>query len=357
MSSNVSDNASFTLLYGSSSDSPICGLLRLANMTILLDCGWDERFDLDLLKPLINVMDEIDYILLSHSSLRHIGALPYLIGKLGLSCPIYATAPIWQMGQMVLYDLYQSYSKYDNFDTQYFSLDDVDDCFELFKSINTFGKNIILENIHAITNDVVTITPLNAGHSLGGTIWQIQNGDDILIYAVNYNHKTDLHLNGANFDLIQRPTLLISDSFNYLTRHKNRNIREKKLYNLIDQTCLNNNGNILLPVNTTDRVFELIILLEKYMKLKMEKKNLNLPSIVFLSHVAKNTIEFARSSPEWLSDNQIKEISKNNNPFNLKYIKAIHSISQLELLPKPYICLATGSYMQTGYAQDIFKNS
>ena len=28
-------------------------------------------------------------------------------GKLGLSCPIYATVPVYKMGQMFLYDVYQ----------------------------------------------------------------------------------------------------------------------------------------------------------------------------------------------------------------------------------------------------------
>ena len=36
-----------------------------------------------------------------------VGALPVAVGKLGLSCPIYATVPVYKMGQMFLYDLYQ----------------------------------------------------------------------------------------------------------------------------------------------------------------------------------------------------------------------------------------------------------
>ena len=36
-----------------------------------------------------------------------LGALPVAVGKLGLSCPIYATVPVYKMGQMFLYDLYQ----------------------------------------------------------------------------------------------------------------------------------------------------------------------------------------------------------------------------------------------------------
>lgn len=34
-------------------DGPVCCLLRIGPATILLDCGWDENFDLELLEPLL----------------------------------------------------------------------------------------------------------------------------------------------------------------------------------------------------------------------------------------------------------------------------------------------------------------
>lgn len=46
-------------------------------------------------------------VLISHADLNHLGGLPYAYGALGLRCPIYATTPVFQMGQMFLYDFYQ----------------------------------------------------------------------------------------------------------------------------------------------------------------------------------------------------------------------------------------------------------
>lgn len=51
-------------------------------------------------------MHSIDAVLLSHPDIYHVGALPYLVGKCGLSCPIYATIPVHKMGQMFVYDFY-----------------------------------------------------------------------------------------------------------------------------------------------------------------------------------------------------------------------------------------------------------
>ena len=50
---------------------------------------------------------QIDAVLLSHPDVVHLGALPYVVGRLGLRCPIYATIPVYKMGQMFMYDLYQ----------------------------------------------------------------------------------------------------------------------------------------------------------------------------------------------------------------------------------------------------------
>ena len=47
----------------------------------------------------------------------------------------------------------------------------------------------------------LTITPLAAGHMLGGTIWKIvKDGEEDIVYAVDYNHKKEIHLNGCDLE-------------------------------------------------------------------------------------------------------------------------------------------------------------
>lgn len=70
----------------------------------------------------------IDAVLLSYPDLDHIGALPFLVGRLDLSCPVFATIPVHKMGQMFLYDYYISKSTSENFDL--YNLDDVDSAFD-----------------------------------------------------------------------------------------------------------------------------------------------------------------------------------------------------------------------------------
>ena len=51
------------------------------------------------------------------------------MGKLDLKCPVYATSPVYKMGQMFMYDLYQSRHNGEEFSL--FTLDDVDAAFDL----------------------------------------------------------------------------------------------------------------------------------------------------------------------------------------------------------------------------------
>ncbi|EDW24634.1 GL24247 [Drosophila persimilis] len=113
---------------GAMDESPPCYILQIDDVRILLDCGWDEKFDANFIKELKRQVHTLDAVLLSHPDAYHLGALPYLVGKLGLNCPIFATIPVFKMGQMFMYDLYMSHFNMGDFDL--FSLDDVDTAFE-----------------------------------------------------------------------------------------------------------------------------------------------------------------------------------------------------------------------------------
>ena len=80
-----------TPLSGADAASPPAYLLQLGGgsddaggFTFLLDAGWDEDFDEAALAALAAAVPRIDAVLLSHPDIAHLGALPVLIGRLGL---------------------------------------------------------------------------------------------------------------------------------------------------------------------------------------------------------------------------------------------------------------------------------
>ena len=137
----------FTALSGARDESPPCYLLQVDEFRFLLDCGWSESFDMAAIERIKRHLHQIDAVLLSYPDIAHLGALPYLVGKLGLKCPVYATIPVYKMGQMFLYDLYQSRHNSEEFEL--FTLDDVDMAFDLIMQVK-YLQTVQLKGVCAV---------------------------------------------------------------------------------------------------------------------------------------------------------------------------------------------------------------
>ena len=103
----------FTPLSGAHDEGPLCYMLQVDEFKFLLDCGWDENLSLETVENIKRHASSIDAVLLSHPDIYHLGALPYLVGKCNLNCPIYATIPVHKMGQMFVYDFFLSHQNYE----------------------------------------------------------------------------------------------------------------------------------------------------------------------------------------------------------------------------------------------------
>jgi len=333
----------FTPVYGATEEQPLCYLLEVDDFKILLDCGWDPKFDLDVLKPLTKLVKRVDAVLISHPDIPHLGALPYAVGKLGLTAPVYATIPVYKMGQMFMYDAYQN--RYSNEDFTLFNLDDVDAAFDKFVQLK-YSQRVTFEGNGA----GIEITAHPAGHLIGGSVWKIKKENEEIIYAVDYNHKKERHLSSVTLEALGRPTLLITDSYNALNSQASRKNRDNELLDTVMQ-ILRGGGDVLIPVDTAGRVLELLIVLDQY----WTNNKLGTYSLAFLSNVSFNTIEFAKSQLEWMNDTIMNAFNHSReNPFSFKHARLCHDREQLENLPTPRVVLASMHDLESGFAQELF---
>ena len=185
---------------GVHSCDPACYLLEIDRARILLDCGWDDKFTPALLGPLRGAGRGAHRCGALSPQIRRTGALPYALALPSAQC---ATIPVHKMGQMFMYDHYLSRQAFEDFDV--FDLDDVDLAFSAVRTLR-YSQQAVLTGRAA----GVTIVPHAAGHTLGGTVWRIAKDAEEIIYAVDYNHRREKHLNGTTLDELRRPTLLIT---------------------------------------------------------------------------------------------------------------------------------------------------
>ncbi|MGH0154519.1 UNVERIFIED_CONTAM: hypothetical protein FKN15_029847 [Acipenser sinensis] len=335
-----------TAISGVQEESALCYLLQVDEFRFLLDCGWDESFSMDIIDAIKRHVHQVDAVLLSHPDPLHLGALPYAVGKLGLNCSIYATIPVYKMGQMFMYDLYQS--RHNTEDFNLFTLDDVDSAFDKIQQLK-YSQIVNLKG----KGHGLSITPLPAGHMIGGTIWKIvKDGEEEIVYAVDFNHKREIHLNGCSLEMVNRPSLLITDSFNATYVQPRRKQRDEQLLTNVMET-LRGDGNVLIAADTAGRVLELAQLLDQIWRTK--DAGLGVYSLALLNNVSYNVVEFSKSQVEWMSDKLMRCFEdKRNNPFQFRHLSLCHSLSDLARVPSPKVVLASQPDLESGFSRELF---
>ncbi|KAM3579119.1 hypothetical protein VKS41_008346 [Umbelopsis sp. WA50703] len=346
----MSSYLKFTPISGAKNSDPLCYLLEIDEVKLLLDCGWSDKFDVEDLQHFKRIAKQADALLISHADVQHLGAYAYARGHLGLSCPAFATIPIVNMGRMCMYDIHQS--KVNEMDFNLFSLEDVDVAFDKITSLR-YSQPTALQGKCA----GITITAYSAAHTVGGTVWKIKKDTDEILYAVDYNHSREQHLErsilnaaaGQGLESLGRPTLMITDANNADVALPKRKSRDTALFNTLADT-LRNAGSVLLPTDSSTRVLELAFMLDQY----WAKNQFTYP-LILLTHTSYHTAHFAKVMLEWMGEDMTRKFSASReNPFDFKYLRLCHRLEDLEKYPGPKVVLASNKTLDTGYGRDLF---
>jgi len=342
----MSSLVKFEGLSGVGNESPHCYILTVDDFTFLLDCGLSNKFDKDYLLRLSKAAPRIDCVLLSFPDPLHIGAYPYLAAKCQLNCPVLATIPVHKNGQMFMYDWYQSHHNYEEFDV--FDLDDVDKSFEIIKQVK-YHQSVPMRGKGLGIN----VSAMPAGHMLGGAMWRItREGEDDILYAVDYNHKKERHLGGCELDKLFRPSLLITDSMCSSYTPERRRIRDQNLVGQLQATC-RRGGNVLMATDTGGRTLEICHLLDQMWGTR--ESGMSAYTLAVLSNTGYHVVHHAKQMIEWMSEKLTKSFDlSRSNPFSFKNIKFCHSLADLSMLASPKVVLASFPDLESGYGRELF---
>nr|KAJ3422087.1 cleavage and polyadenylation specificity factor subunit 2 [Polyrhizophydium stewartii] len=274
----------------------------------------------------------------------HLGAYPYAVRHLGLTCPAYATTPVHDMGQALLHDLVDARTNQEPFEL--FDGDDVDAAFRKITILRYSQPYGLTGKCHSIT-----ITAYSAGHTIGGTIWKIKKDSEDIVYAVDYNNRKERHLNSTvllSTETLLRPSLLITDVLNAMVQDPApRKQRDAALIESITST-LGRQGNALIPCDSSTRVLELMYMLDQHWNFK----RLSHP-LVFLTNQSQNTINLARSMLEWMGDNISQSFASREMPFEFRCVRVISSLRELQALAGPMVVLSSFPGLTTGFAREL----
>lgn len=358
----TSDFIRMTPFLGGSTNGGVCSLLDIGGFNILLDCGRTINNEIDLVSridsELYDTERSIDIVILSHADMQHLGSLPNLLGKNGdRTTRVVCTLPVFKFGQLMLYDYClnkdmegTSQKSAQEFNASY-DLDDVDLAFSNLTTVK-FSQSITISG-NTESGSSISLCAYPSGRTVGGSIWRITCGSTDILYCMDSNLRKEVVLDGANLDALpSSPAMLIVDGGSSTAAPQGRKRREKDDFIPSIMKTVRGNGNVLLPCETAGRALEILQVLAAY----WAQNKLDMYHLVFLSPMAINVLEFARSQLEWMSDSLSKSFYNGRpNPFDLtKQLKICTSVRELERqYPGPKVVLATDSSLTCGFAKDL----
>lgn len=342
-----------TPLYGSQhdvhgqSEEPVCTLIEFSGRRILVNVGWNPEFDFDKDLP------DHDCLILTDSTLRSIGSLPSYFAsrktKQEDGMKILATFPTVKMGQMTLYDQHSVIAT--DGGKPPFSLDDLDDVFSMVEAIK-YSQTIIIGD-RKDKSHAVAITAFRAGHVVGGAFYVLKclkDDTEILVADSVYNMSKEQHLDNTTLLKHSAPDVLITRPGGPAFRplRKLRHLKEKGSAGALTEAILSvlrRDGNVLLPVDCSGRVLEILVILDRFWEQQRLQATYNL---IWVAPMGGNVLDFARSQLEWMSAKKMGAPfdSGQGHPLKLPSIRICSSTAELDAIlqqnQNPSCILASG---------------
>jgi len=324
-------------------------LIETSESRVLLDAGVKPSGSLDE-SPFLDIidLDNLDAVVISHAHLDHIGMLPYLY-KYGYRGPVYMTEPTKYLMEILLSDYIDLSSE---------------------RGYSYYGLSELASTLyHAITvdyGDVTDISPdikltlYDAGHEVGSAISHLHIGNGLynIVYTGDFKYGQSKLLNPAH-SVFKRVELLIMES-TYGGKddvQKPREEAETELIQLVNKT-LENGGKALIPVFSTGRAQEILLILNEAMQLGKLSK-----APIYVDGMVLQTLNVHLMFPDYLNNTVRELIYDGVNPFMSEYVKPVERAKNPEkrqeqvmdiLQGPPSIILAPHGMLSGGPAMDYF---
>lgn len=299
-------------------------------LRFVVDCGLFQERKYDELNSVLPFNSEnIDFCLVTHVHVDHVGRLPYMV-KNGFYKPIYVTETTGKLLPLALYDSFKvlsSVSKRKNTKCLY-SDSDVDRTLSLLKPCR-FNETI---QVH----ENVKVTFLNNGHLVGAALILVQIScsgyEDInLLFTGDYNNKNMFFdVNLIPKWILELPLTVIQES-TYGDMDSSE-IHESFKENI--KNCLKNDGTVVALVFSLGRAQEILY------ELKCMQKSGELDTEIPIYFDGKLAIRY---TDLYIKDGlDIKSNMRNFLPENLTYVDKASRSDVLEDTNKKIILTTSG---------------
>jgi len=360
-------------------------LSQIGPFLVLLDCGWQEDLDPNVLGPLMPYLGLIDIVLLSKASVQHLGAYPYIYSRLREDCVVLCTEPVRHLGELACLSLVEELEKYrdvDAMDTDMILSAFLDSRLHTLKYTETFMRRTPENRGFDVT---VAVTPYQAGGGIGAAYWILQLGCSQLVYCTDFALRDTRHCGGMDFRRIleppdlQTPTVLVTSLAPVRSNVPHiGNSRTPASANLASTagsssrvclTCgeayflektveaLRDGGSVIVPMDVIGTSLDALMLLDEAWSVDSSLTD-KFP-ICWVSCYGDIALDQVKTRLEFTSklvQRMFEDRPDKRNPFVLNTIRMYPSIADMHnaVLPRqPKVVLATFPSMEHGDAREL----
>ncbi|HRH82982.1 MAG TPA: MBL fold metallo-hydrolase [Bacteroidia bacterium] len=331
---------------------------------ILLDCGFFQNRGKDndrLNRSFSFDPQQIDLMILSHAHIDHSGNIPNLV-KQGFNKTIFTTQATIDLCEVMLADSAYIQSG----DIEYINrrrrrdgqkaLEPIYEIEDVEKAMKLFAP--VAVNKRFQYDDEISFEFTDTGHILGSVsvhVFITENGNTKQItFSGDVGRFNDLILK-APAPFPQADYILCESTYGNRLHDQSTDAR-KKLLQIVNQTCVEQKGKLIIPAFSLGRTQEIIYTLDRF---KTENK---LPSIpVFVdSPLAIDATNIMRKHSEFFNADLVNYLHVDEDPFgfsNLKYVRKVEESKKINDLKGPCIIISASGMIEAGRIKHHIKNN
>ncbi len=309
---------------------------------VLLDCGMfqgQEANHYDQHDNFLRGIDPatIDYLMLSHAHVDHSGLVPLLV-KSGFTGPIFCTPPTRELCELVLND--SAHLQQYEADPLYTAAD-VERCWNQFVTVPYGQAHRVSEAVEVLFTD--------AGHVLGSAAVNLTLRENQRTRTLCFSGDVGRYSNRIlNAPQACPPAEVVICELTYGDHfHASLENTEERLRRIIQDTCVERQGKLLIPAFSIGRTQELILslaYLAEHDRLPPVNIFVDSPMSVYATDIIRNHTECF--NPD-LSD----YLGAEGDPFTfpqLHYITEVEDSKLLHAVDEPCVIISSSGMMQGG---------